>query len=608
MALSKDSDEDGDAWDGMQPDGVGEDYMPEEEEGADLDPGASGSSVPCGQSGKKGPTSTSAPRGTRHLPPSVVTAFKAALASPLLTEKSTTHMPTLYSEHRSFWLPSPSPFFQLRVANDASDLNPPALYQPRFFYWDPQPLTRDGSLYCPISGCNAVLNRHGTLDHPRRVVGLEDLYWLIGVRCRCPDCINPKTRKKGTVTFNSWDNRILDSLPPSLATFFPARLTARSGLDKAVLRLLCSACGNGVGTKQFVDMLSNLHHRQHDERHLLYLNSIFAGPGGRGIGKWPTDTIFEPFLKYSDPKGYGGFIPSSQWLRDIYDSFIELHASDFNQFTAMLPLDVGALDHSHKVTKHIALIDGVPTYTALMSITNQYGDIRGAYLCTSKAHSQFEPALHSIADSLQQYGHQLPQLFFTDNVDDAPLLKRSFPSLAEGVTPVDPNASLPLFTIPGDVTVTLLYTTNQIENTMKSIMDTLQVDDKDQTIVIGLDAEWNVRPGSSSLSNTAVMQVAFEKHVYVIPIARFTAKGQLPRGICAVLQSSRILKVGRMVENDLKCLASEARPGSVFTGAVELAQLAKQRHLIPAARTSLSELVALTLKHYLEKDQSIRVS
>lgn len=153
-----------------------------------------------------------------------------------------------------------------------------------------------------------------------------------------------------------------------------------------------------------------------------------------------------------------------------------------------------------------------------MSITNQYGDIRGAYLCTSKAHSQFEPALHSIANSLQQYGHQLPQLFFTDNVDDAPLLKRCFPSLAEGVTPVDPNASLPLFTIPSDVTVTLLYTTNQIKNAMRSIMDILEVDNRDQTLVIGLDAEWNVRPGSSSLSNTAVMQIAFEKHIYVIPV------------------------------------------------------------------------------------------
>lgn len=63
-----------------------------------------------------------------------------------------------------------------------------------------------------------------------------------------------------------------------------------------------------------------------------------------------------------------------------------------------------------------------------------------------------------------------------------------------------------------------------------------------------------------------------------------------------------------MVENDLKRLASEAHPGAVFTGAVELARLAKQRGLIPTARTSLSELVALTLKRYLEKDQSIRVS
>ncbi|KAG8968224.1 hypothetical protein FRC05_001605 [Tulasnella sp. 425] len=599
--------DDGDVWDGMQPDGVGEDNIPVEDEVTDLGSERSDSGRTRSERGNPEPLSSGG-QSTQHLPPWVVTAFKAATASPLLAEKSATHMPKLYSEHGSFWLPSPSPIFKLRSAENALDLNPAAIYQPRFFYWDPQPLVPSGSISCPISSCNAILSRHGTLDHPRRVVGLEDLYWLIGVRYRCPSCINPKTKRKGTVTFTSWDSRILASLPPSLASLFPAQLTARSGLDKTVLRLLRSACGNGVGPKQFADMLSNLHHRQHDERHLLYVNTILAGPGGRGIGKWPKDTLFEPFGKYSDPKGYGGFIPSSQWLRDIYDGFIESRMDDFNQHTAMLPLDVGALDHSHKVTKHIALIDGVPTYTALMSITNQYGDIRGSYLCTSKAHSQFEPALHSIAKSLPQFSHRPPQLFFTDNVDDAPLLKRCFPSLAEGVIPVDKNASLPLFTIPSEVTISILYTTNQINNAMKSIMDTLVVDSRDQSLVIGLDAEWNVRPGSSSISNTAVMQIAFENHVYIIPIARFTAKKELPRSICAVLQSSRIHKVGRMVENDLKRLASEAYTGCIFTGAVELAQLAKQRSVIPTARTSLSELVALTLKHYLEKDQSIRVS
>lgn len=153
-----------------------------------------------------------------------------------------------------------------------------------------------------------------------------------------------------------------------------------------------------------------------------------------------------------------------------------------------------------------------------MSITNQYGDIRGAYLTTSKAQSQFTPALCTIAKSLPLYGHQLPQLFYTDNVDDAPMLQRCFPSLAEGVTPVDENAALPPFTIPDDVSVKVLHTLSQIDDAMKSIIDCLEVESDDESLVIGLDAEWNVDRQSPTPANTSVLQIAFQKNIYVIQV------------------------------------------------------------------------------------------
>ncbi|KAG8932761.1 hypothetical protein FRC00_014144 [Tulasnella sp. 408] len=604
-------DDDDDAWDGLLVDGVGEEMVEADSGQAAEDlgnatrtGGDSGNAAVLGdaQLPEEGPEIAAE---LKHLPRWVAVGFKAVLQSPFIKEKSATRMPKLYSELKTFWHPSPSPIFQLR---DAEDFKPADVYEPRFFYWDPQPLVQTNSILCPNKDCNSKLVRNGNIAAPRRVVGLDELYWVIGVRYRCPTCVNPKTRKTGKLSFNSWDPRILASLPPSLAAAFPAHLTARSGIDKTAFRLLRAACGNGVGTKQFADMLSNLHQRRHDERHLLYLETILAGPGGRGIGMWPNGTAFEPFRPYADREGYAGFTPSSQWLREVYDTFIESHLNEFNQYTAMLPLDVGALDHSHKITKHIALIDGVPTWTALMSITNQYGDIRGAYLTTSKAQSQFTPALCTIAKSLPLYGHRLPQLFYTDNVDDAPMLKRCFPSLAEGVTPVDENAALPPFSIPDDVSVKILHTLSQIDDAMNSIMDCLELESDDENLVIGLDTEWNVDRQSPTPANTAVMQIAFQKKIYVIQVAQYTAVKQLPQSICSVLKSDRILKVGRMIHYDLKRLSSEAKSGFNYRGAVELARLAKQRGVMPTARTSLSALVARTIGRYLEKDQSIRVS
>lgn len=345
--------DDDDVWDGLLVDGVGEDMVEADNGDAaeDLEHAThmgrvSGHTAADGDAELPAEGPEIAPE-LKHLPKWVAVSFKAVLQSPLIKDKSATHMPRLYSELKTFWYPSPSAIFQLR---NTEDLKPADVYEPRFFYWDPQPLVRNASIGCPNQGCNSKLVRNGNIAAPRRVVGLDELYWLVGVRYRCPTCINPKTRKEGKISFNSWDPRILASLPPSLAAAFPAHLTARSGIDKTAFRLLRAACGNGVGTKQFADMLSNLHQRRHDERHLLYLETILAGPSGRGIGMWSRGIAFEPFRPYADRDGYAGFTPSSQWLREVYDTFIESHMDEFNQYTAMLPLDVGALDHSHKVS------------------------------------------------------------------------------------------------------------------------------------------------------------------------------------------------------------------------------------------------------------------
>ncbi|KAJ3753482.1 hypothetical protein EV360DRAFT_74483 [Lentinula raphanica] len=48
-----------------------------------------------------------------------------------------------------------------------------------------------------------------------------------------------------------------------------------------------------------------------------------------------------------------------------------------------------AIDHSHKLAKHIAKVDGVPIFTALLTVTNDRGEIRVCNFVTTKSHSQF---------------------------------------------------------------------------------------------------------------------------------------------------------------------------------------------------------------------------
>ena len=173
----------------------------------------------------------------RHqpLPSWLQEAFHARVAE--LNERED-GVPLLYVRDKTFWFPKKASYFILR---DGA-VSPSSLYNPTFFAWDPKALYKD--LPCPY--CRHVLNRHGVMSQPRRVVDINSMFYVIGFRYCCRHCLHPKTRKP-TVTFRSWDSRILAVLPPPLAAEFPARLTHRSGMSAALFSWMrsCFQCGMG---------------------------------------------------------------------------------------------------------------------------------------------------------------------------------------------------------------------------------------------------------------------------------------------------------------------------------------------------------------------------
>ena len=184
-------------------------------------------------------------------------------------------------------------------------------------------------------------------------------------------------------------SQVMTSLPNGLAAEFPGTLTHRSGPASSVFALQWSFFVNGIGAKQFSNLLCTLHLCKFDLMQIQCLEIIdimcLTCP-------W-SNTIYEPFSSYDDPEGYAGFVPCSQWLQDLFDCFVEKHNIDIEQFTAMLSARVCAIDHSHKITKHIIMINGVPVFIGLWTVTNQYGEIRVMALVATKAHAQFETAL-----------------------------------------------------------------------------------------------------------------------------------------------------------------------------------------------------------------------
>ncbi|KAF8809043.1 hypothetical protein BYT27DRAFT_7095404 [Phlegmacium glaucopus] len=310
-----------DTYSGLMEDGLCEDNKMEDEDDPTLEPA----------------DETSNPSQAHHCPPPswLLSAFQQKITE--CRNRDTHGFPPLYHDLQTFWFPCPSPYFILR----RNHVSPENLMIPRFFLWDPEPLC--GGIPCP--NCSKRLYRHDHVEFPRRCVDLDGSFWIIGFRYRCPGCTSAKG---ASATFRSWDSRILAMLPSALAAEFPARLSWRSGISRPLFTFMRSCFQNGMGAKQFADALRVQQLQKYDELHLQYLHSLAARR--RGLSAWQGEK-FDDFLPFKDrsPKGPHGYVPSSQWLRDMYDCFIEEHQDQLNQHTAMLSAEICAIDHSHKV-------------------------------------------------------------------------------------------------------------------------------------------------------------------------------------------------------------------------------------------------------------------
>jgi hypothetical protein len=141
------------------------------------------------------------------------------------------------------------------------------------------------------------------------------------------------------VTFNSWDSQIIEKLPQELAAEFPAWLSHKNALADSVLAVMRTCFQYGMGSKQFSNCLQVLHHRRFDKMHVQYLYAILSR-----VDSDPS-VFYLPFGIFTD----WGFIPSSQWLRIMYDKLIEAHGVEIDQKCAMLSAEIIGIDQNHKV-------------------------------------------------------------------------------------------------------------------------------------------------------------------------------------------------------------------------------------------------------------------
>ncbi|RXW16378.1 hypothetical protein EST38_g9477 [Candolleomyces aberdarensis] len=296
----------------------------------------------------------------------------------------------------------------------------------------------------------------------------------------------------------------------------------------------------------------------------------------------------------------------------MYDWFVERRKNHYTQQVALQPLTIGAADHSHKITKHISRVNGEQVFIGLHTVTNEFSEIRACHLVTTKGHSQTLLALNGIKKSMDLYGLEPPKVFYTDNMADKGLLETVFPSLLVDVVPPETYGHLDELEIPDDVHVYVRNGVGAINSTIQAIMDDLSPDGTGQ-IVVGFDSEWNVEESANGRlrrgGKTAIVQLAYKKQVYILQIADIIAEGSLPAQLKAFLADCRILKVGRLVNSDLKRLEQACGSTTPFGGGVDLAKVAKDHCVLSSIKTAtLGDLCAIVLNKRINKNVPERLS
>ncbi|GAA6034100.1 hypothetical protein JCM8097_000695 [Rhodosporidiobolus ruineniae] len=501
-----------------------------------------------------------------------------------------------------------SHFYNARIPD------PVDLCRRQFVYYDPFALIDKGAA-CP--GCGKEkMARHGFPPRPRRVADLEDTVYLFGQRYLCN-----KTKAGGCGrTFMSTHPLLLAQLPSYIRSSFPFHLTHRAAVTAVLFNQYRSAVQHGVGPVTFASMLSRAHRRRYDEKRRAYFQAIADRHYSKHAPPLDEQNVprYTAFPDFDDPQGYAAYSPSAKWLNTAFNQFTELHESEIKQHTSLLTCEIAAIDHSHNIVKYIVRVDGEPVFTGLLTITNEYGEIKQCSLVPTKAHDQFVPAVESMRHHLVQYGHNEPFILYTDNPrGDAAALRAALPSLLRGVAPsLDSSlyAHLPPFPPVEPAKIVVLETLERAHRTIGLVLE------EAQGTTIGFDIEWNVREdargGMQREGGTAVVQLAVGDTVYLVQLARIRRlSSSLPRSLLDLILSSSIRKAGVGVTSDLSLVLNDYRSassvsirfGAAPAGALDLAVLARKKAL-PLKNFTLASLTASLFGQNLRKPADLRVS
>eukprot|EP00978_Attheya_sp_CCMP212_P037953 scaffold183316_cov56-Attheya_sp.AAC.3 len=204
----------------------------------------------------------------------------------------------------------------------------------------------------------------------------------------------------------------LEQLPFGYGNEFPAFLTWRGGIDLGIIDLMRPLHDKGVRSEALSDILLELHSKAYTKsyfrREKLIERDTALDPGSLS----PQKGLFSEF---SDKEKYDGVVPTGKYLRHVY----KLYHACIKGFMDKEVKKRGAKrlhwDASFKEpTKHLAQYRGQKLFNALITATNEHGEIRLQFHTVSDSHDQMIAPIQAFLKTANEYGHDHPILLTTD--------------------------------------------------------------------------------------------------------------------------------------------------------------------------------------------------
>ncbi|KAJ3124653.1 hypothetical protein HK098_000938 [Nowakowskiella sp. JEL0407] len=280
------------------------------------------------------------------------------------------------------------------------------------------------------------------------------------------------------------------------------------------------------------------------------------------------------------------------------------------QHTAMLSATILKGDASYKVTKHIGKVQGIPVFNGgLYTLVNEYEEIRMQTFMPTKSFSHLIQPFNNLQQSLKNFGHSEPDLFFTDNVtNEKEFLLKSFPSLGQNIqTPANVMTHLDTYEIPKTIAISIISNPHEADVVLNLLIEEIIKNEAITIPVIGFDTEWLYNPLTKVSDRTAVVQIAFETRI----ITKVYHWRTLPEALKVMMKSRRVIKTGRQVTGDIRKLARDFNWSNEEVDelrGIDLGGLCKKVGLVANGKMSLAGLCAVILRKYLPKDDNTRLS